>query len=154
MLSELGLGILLTSGRDVAWPPLASTGRYIGEPREVFLPGVSAITDLLRQLRPYAHALWRRRWIALATAWGLMLLGSTIVMLLPDQYESSARVYADTDSLMGPLLKGIAVQTDPTQQLALMQATLLSRPNLLKVARSVDADLAAQSDVQLEGVSG
>ena len=81
-----------------------------------------------------------------------MLLGSTIVMLLPDQYESSARVYADTDSLMGPLLKGIAVQTDPTQQLALMQATLLSRPNLLKVARSVDADLAAQSDVQLEGV--
>ena len=81
-----------------------------------------------------------------------MLLGSTVVMLLPDQYKSSARVYADTDSLMGPLLKGIAVQTDPTQQLAVMQATLLSRPNLLKVARSVDADLAAQSDVQLEGV--
>ena len=81
-----------------------------------------------------------------------MLLGSTVVMLLPDQYEFSARVYADTDSLMGPLLKGIAVQTDPTQQLAVMQATLLSRPNLLKVARSVDADLAAESDVQLEGV--
>ena len=63
------------------------------------------------------------------------------------------RVFTPTpDSLMGPLLKGIAVQTDPTQQLAVMQATLLSRPNLLKVARSVDADLAAKSDVQLEGV--
>jgi uncharacterized protein involved in exopolysaccharide biosynthesis len=59
--------------------------------------------DLLKQLRPHVRALWRRRWIALGTAWGLMLLGSTIVMLLPDQYEASARVYADTDSLMGTI---------------------------------------------------
>jgi uncharacterized protein involved in exopolysaccharide biosynthesis len=81
-----------------------------------------------------------------------MLLGSTVVMLLPDQYEASSRIYVDTDSLIGPLLKGIAIQTDPTQQLAVMQATLLSRPNLLKVARSVDADLAAQNELQLEGV--
>ena len=57
--------------------------------------------------------------------------------------KRSSRIYVDTDSLMGPLLKGIAVETDPTQQLAVMQGTLLSRPNLLKVARSVDADLAA-----------
>ena len=132
--------------------PLASTGRYIGEPPEVSLRGVRAIIDLLSQLRARGHALWRRRWIALGTAWALMLLGSTVVIWLPDQYESSSRIYVDTDSLMGPLLKGIAVQADPTQQLAVMQATLLSRPNLLKVARSVDADLAAQNEVQLEGV--
>ena len=43
-----------------------------------------------------------------------MLLGSTIVVFLPDQYEASSRVYVDTDSLMGPLLKGIAVEDDPT----------------------------------------
>src|SRR5690349_3268367 len=79
-----------------------------------------------------------------------MLLGSTVVVLLPDQYEVSARVYVDTDSLMGPLLKGIAVQDDLTQQLAVMQSTLLARPNLLKVARSVDLDLDTQNEVQLE----
>jgi uncharacterized protein involved in exopolysaccharide biosynthesis len=33
-----------------------------------------------------------------------------------------------------------------------MHATLLSRPNLLKVARSVDADLAAQNERQLQAV--
>jgi len=81
-----------------------------------------------------------------------MLLGSTVVMLMPDQYEAFSRIYVDTDSLMGPLLKGIAVETDPTQQLAVMQGTLLSRPNLLKVARSVDADLSAQNELQLEAV--
>ena len=106
----------------------------------------------LTELRIRGHALWRRRWIALGTAWALMLLGSTVVVLLPDQYEAAARVYVDTDSLMGPLLKGIAVQDDLTQQLAVMQSTLLARPNLLKVARSVDPNLDAQNEVQLESI--
>ena len=88
----------------------------------------------------------------MGTAWALMLLGSTVVVLLPDQYEAAARVYVDTDSLMGPLLKGIAVQDDLTQQLAVMQSTLLARPNLLKVARSVDPNLDAQNEVQLESI--
>ena len=107
--------------------------------------------DNLTQIRVRGHALWRRRWVALATAWGLMLLGSTIVVLLPDQYEASSRVYVDTDSLMGPLLKGIAVEDDPTQQLAIMQSTLLSRPNLTNVARAVFPGIEAGNEVKIEG---
>ena len=107
--------------------------------------------DILTQLRVRGRAIWRRRWIALATAWALMLLGSTIVVLLPDQYEASARVYVDTDSLMRPLLKGIAVEDDPTQQLAIMQSTLLSRPNLMDVARAVYPGIDAKNEVKLEG---
>jgi uncharacterized protein involved in exopolysaccharide biosynthesis len=108
------------------------------------------VLDVLREVRVRGHALWRRRWLALATAWALMLLGSTIVVLLPDQYESSARVYVDTDSLIGPLLKGIAVEDDPTQQLAIMQSTLLSRPNLTEVAKAVFPGVDA-NDFELEG---
>ena len=104
----------------------------------------------LTQLRVRAHAIWRRRWVALATAWALMLLGSTIVVFLPDQYEASSRVYVDTDSLMGPLLKGIAVEDDPTQQLAIMQSTLLSRPNLAEVARAVFPGLDANNEMMVE----
>jgi capsule polysaccharide export protein KpsE/RkpR len=81
-----------------------------------------------------------------------MLLGSAVVTWLPNQYQASSRIYVDTDSLMGPLLKGIAVQADPAQELAVMQATLLRRPNLLKVARLVDADLGAKNEMQVEGV--
>ena len=109
--------------------------------------------DTLTQLRGRGHALWRRRWIALATAWALTLLGSTIVVLLPDQYEASSRVYVDTDSLMGPLLKGIAVEDDPSQQLAIMQSTLLSRPNLMNVARAVYPDIDAKNQVEVERTS-
>ncbi len=110
------------------------------------------MTDTFAQLRMRAHAIWRRRWIALGTAWALLLLGSTVVLLLPDQYEASTRVYVDTDSLMGPLLKGIAVEDDLSQQLVVMQSTLLSRPNLIKVVHSVFPDLAGEDDIQLEDV--
>ena len=79
-----------------------------------------------------------------------MLLGSTIVVFLPDQYEASSRVYVDTDSLMGPLLKGIALEDDPTQQLAIMQSTLLSRPNLVEVARAVFPGMDAKNEVMVE----
>src|SRR5262249_45248828 len=99
------------------------------------------------ELRVRGHALGRRRWVALA---GLMLLGSTIVVSLPDQYQAAARVYVDTDSLMGPLLKGIAIEDDPTQQLAIMQSTLLSRPNLTEVARAVFPAMDASNEVDVE----
>ena len=115
------------------------------------LQRASAMIDSLTQLRVRGHALWRRRWIALATAWALMLLGSTVVLLLPDQYQAAARVYVDTDFLMGPLLKGIAVEDDPTQQLAIMESTLLSRPNLTEVARAVFPAMDASNEVEVEG---
>src|SRR6478736_2264861 len=82
-----------------------------------------------------------------------MLLGSTIVVLLPNQYESSARVYVDTDSLMGPLLKGIAVQSDLTQQLLVMQNTLLSRPNLVKVVHSIYPGVDDNNQIEIENIS-
>jgi uncharacterized protein involved in exopolysaccharide biosynthesis len=105
------------------------------------------------KLRAGAHALWRRRWIALGIAWALMLLGSTIVILLPNQYESSARVYVDTDSLMGPLLKGIAVQNDLSQQLLVMESTLLSRPNLLKLVHSIYPATDDNNQNEIENIS-
>ena len=108
--------------------------------------------ELLGQLRSRARAIWRRRWIVLLVAWVSVLAGSTFVMLMPDRYESSARIYVDTTSLMGPLLKDIAIQDDLSNQLRVMHATLLSRPNLLKVAHSVDLALEADDEEELEEI--
>ena len=102
------------------------------------------------EILPLLSAIWRRRWYALAVAWLLSLIGWTVVALLPDKYESEARVYIDTTSLLGPLLKGIAVETDLDQEVAIMQRTLLSRPNLAEVARATDLDLGATTPVEME----
>jgi polysaccharide chain length determinant protein (PEP-CTERM system associated) len=56
-------------------------------------------------------------------------------------------VYIDTDTLLGPLLKDLTVENDVQHQVPLIQRTLLSRPNLHKVAVATDLELAVRSPV-------
>ncbi len=97
--------------------------------------------EMLQELFPHLRAIWRYRWQALLAAWLVAVAGWVVVSALPDKYEANARIYVDTDSILLPLLKGLAVQTDVDQRLLVMTRTLLSRPNLEKVVREVDLDL-------------
>jgi polysaccharide chain length determinant protein (PEP-CTERM system associated) len=89
--------------------------------------------------------MWRRRWYVVATAWFVCIIGWILVATLPDRYVSSARIYVNTDTLLQPLLKGITVESDYLQQINIMTQTLLSRPNLEKVARMADLDLTTRT---------
>ncbi len=99
--------------------------------------------ELLQHVRLEVRAAWRYRWHALIMAWGVMLLGALMVFSLPNKYEASARVYADTDALTNPLLKGVAVQPDVRERLDVVTHTLLSRPNLETVADKTGLSLRA-----------
>lgn len=100
----------------------------------------------------YLNALWKRRWVVLLGAWAVAIPGWLVVAAMPSIYESSSRIYVDTSSVLQPLLRGIAVQSDLPTQVALMNQTLLSRPNLLEVARKTDYDLEATSESQMESL--
>jgi polysaccharide chain length determinant protein (PEP-CTERM system associated) len=91
----------------------------------------------------HAAALWRRRWHAIGVAWFICVVGWTVVGNWPDSYESKGRIYVDTDTMLRPLLRGLAIDTNIVNEVDLMQRTLLSRPNLLKIARMADLDLQA-----------
>lgn len=83
------------------------------------------------------RAAWRYRWHALIVAWCVMIVGAVLVFSLPNKYEANAQVYADTQALTNPLLKGVAVQPDQPdlrKRLRIITETLLSRPNLETVA--------------------
>jgi polysaccharide chain length determinant protein (PEP-CTERM system associated) len=97
--------------------------------------------SLSLQLRRYLKATWQRRWIALGAAWLVCVLGWVGIYLIPNQYESSARLYVDTDAVLTPLLKGVAAESSATGQLDILQRTLLSRPNLQKLISKTDLDL-------------
>ena len=90
----------------------------------------------------YARAAWRRRWVGVTVAWLICCIGWVGVYLVPDQFESSARLYVDGDAILTPLLKGIAAETAPPSQLEVLQRTLLSRPNLDKLISKTDLDLS------------
>ncbi len=100
----------------------------------------------------YARSLWRRRWYGIAVAWLFCLAGWTFVTFLPDLYQAKARIYVDTDSMLRPLMRGIAVDTNILSQVDLMQRTLLSRPNLQKVSHMADMDLMAHTALDQEEV--
>jgi polysaccharide chain length determinant protein (PEP-CTERM system associated) len=85
--------------------------------------------------------MWHRRWSALAIAWVVALLGWAAVYALPNRFNVKAVVYVDTSSELQPLLRGLAVETDTRDELIVMTRMLLSRENLLSVARESDMDL-------------
>jgi len=102
------------------------------------------------QVIGYARSVWRKRWVVLITAWAIAGVGWAWVYKLENRYQASARVYVDTQSLLRPLLSGLAVQPNLSQQVSMMTRTLVSRPNLEKVARMTDLDLHAKTPDQQE----
>lgn len=89
----------------------------------------------------YLRAAWRQRWIGVIIAWLVCGAGWVGVCAIPNQFESSARIYVDTDAVLTPLLRGIAADSAAPTQLEVLQRTLLSRPNLEKLISKTDLDL-------------
>ena len=104
------------------------------------------MTELIAQIIAYARGIWRYRWFIFLLAWPLSLAGWIYVSKMPDEYKAEARVYVDTQTLLRPLLRGLAVQMDLRGQIQMMTKTLLSRPNMEKVARMADLDLNTKTD--------
>lgn len=99
--------------------------------------------ELLAQLSSILRGIWHRRWIGLGVAWLTAVIGVTVAMRVPERYEASARVYVDTQTLLRPLMAGLSIQPNLDQQVALMSRTLISRPNVERLVRMADLDLAA-----------
>jgi polysaccharide chain length determinant protein (PEP-CTERM system associated) len=106
--------------------------------------------EIITQIKAHIEGMWRYRWYAVMLAVPLCLVGWIAVQLLPDQYQATARVYLDTQSVLRPLLRGLAVDSNVRSEIDLMTKTLLSRPNLEKIARMTDLDLKAKTPDQMD----
>src|SRR5688572_6904110 len=98
------------------------------------------IDEFLRHARSIARGMWQRRWVGLIIAWVVGIVASVVVMRMPDQYEASARIFVDTQSVLKPLMSGLAVQPNVDQQVMILSRTLISRPNVEKLIRMADLD--------------
>jgi len=106
--------------------------------------------EIIQQILGYLRGMWHRRWFGLAAAWLVALVSVIAIYRIPEKYEASARVYVDTESLLGPLLSGLAIRPNVEQQVALISRTLISRPNIEKLIRMADLDLGVRSGRQQE----
>jgi polysaccharide chain length determinant protein (PEP-CTERM system associated) len=96
------------------------------------------------------QGIWRYRWPALIGAWLVAAAGWAVVWKLPPVYRAEAKIQVDTDSLLRPLLTGLAIQVDLKSRLQMMTRVMLSRPNLEKLARSTDLDLSVKNAAEKE----
>ena len=109
------------------------------------------MNEQLELIRNYIRMVWRQRWLALFCAGVLCGFGWLGVLLLPNQYEVTAKIFVDTGTLLRPLLKGLAPDSNNRADNArMMRRTLLVRPNLEKVARKTDMDIQAKTPKEFE----
>lgn len=102
------------------------------------------MNEIYEQARIAVHAVWQRRWLALAVAWAICLTGWLVVAFIPNSYESRARVSIEMQSIL-PSKMGIQ-QGDRQRDIDRVRQTLTSTVNLEKVVRGTDLALQATSD--------
>lgn len=110
------------------------------------------MNEIYQLLIGYGLGIWRRRWYAIAVTWLMCGAGWAYVAGMPDRYQSSARIYVDVDTMLGPLMRGIAVQMNTFQQIDIMRRTLMSQPNIEKMILMTDLDLTVRNDQQKEAL--
>ena len=101
--------------------------------------------EIIRQATTILRGMWKHRWLGLVVAWVVGALSVVVVLRIPDKYEASARIYVDTQSILKPLMSGLAIEPNLDQQIMILSRTLISRPNVEKLVRMADLDLNIKS---------
>ena len=130
------------SAHDTRQAASATLQDYHGDPHDM--------EDFIGRMLLHARGIWKYRWFAVCLSWLVAAAGWGIVYLQPNDYQSSARVFVDTQSILKPLMASMTSLPNVQQQVAIMSRTLLSRPNLDRVVRMVDLDLDAGTPAQHE----
>lgn len=108
--------------------------------------------EILRQALTILRATWKHRHLGMIVAWVVGAIAAGVILRIPNQYEASARIYVDTQSILRPLMSGLAVQPNIEQQIMMLSRTLISRPNLEKLIRMADLDLDVKNKSQQEAL--
>jgi hypothetical protein len=93
------------------------------------------VNPLINEIWDQVTGGWRFRWLALAVAAALALVGWLVVFGLQDRYEAGTSVFVDTRTSLRPALQGLTVEQDVDAELNFVRQSLLASPSLLRVAR-------------------
>ncbi|KXB31399.1 chain length-determining protein [Dechloromonas denitrificans] len=109
--------------------------------------------EILRQALVILRATWQHRRLGMLVAWVVGAIAAGVILRIPDKYEASARIFVDTQSILKPLMSGLAVQPNVEQQVMMLSRTLISRPNVEKLIRMADLDLNLNGKAEREALT-
>lgn len=91
------------------------------------------MNEVFEELRAALHSIWHRRWIVLGVTWAVCLAGWLAVALIPNAYESKARIFVQLDDVLS---EQIGIAGGSAKAIERVRQTLTSAVNLEKVVRS------------------
>jgi len=97
--------------------------------------------DQLSEVLYFVKGIVRNKWIVTIVASIICIGGWVYVYKMPNVYESKARVHVDTRTMLRPLLRGMAVQTNVRGLVAIMKKLMFTQQNILKVAEEAGLDI-------------
>src|SRR5450755_3462714 len=92
------------------------------------------MTPEIEHVLDEVRGVWRFRWLGIAVAFAIALLGWLVVFALPDRYRASARVFVDTRTALKPALQGLISDQDVDAQINYVRQSLLAGPQLERIA--------------------
>ncbi len=107
------------------------------------------MTNIYDELRSAIYSVWHRRWLALAVAWAVCLLGWLVVAMVPNTYESKARIYIQLDDVLSEQM-GLG-HGDRKNNIDRVRQTLTSAVNLEKVIRGTPIGAGITNPKSMEG---
>jgi polysaccharide chain length determinant protein (PEP-CTERM system associated) len=89
----------------------------------------------LERILEEVRSAWRFRWVGVAAAFVVAVIGWSMVFALPDRYEGYARVFVDTRTALKPALQGLTTDQNVDAQINYVRQSLLEGPQLERIAK-------------------
>lgn len=102
------------------------------------------MNGLYDEFRVALHSIWTRRWLALAIAWAICVFGWLVIAMIPNSYQSRARLLVDVNDIL-PDAAGTSPYSNK-QQIDQIINTMTSARNMHKVAVTTGLVPAGSSD--------
>jgi polysaccharide chain length determinant protein (PEP-CTERM system associated) len=93
------------------------------------------VNEIIDKVYDEARSAWRFRWVGMAVAAVVAMVGWVVVFTLPDRYEANASVFVDSRTALRPVLQGLTMEQDVSVQLNYVRQSLLSGDRVEKIAR-------------------
>ncbi len=106
------------------------------------------MNSLFEDIRAALFSIWNRKWMALAVAWGISLLGWLFLAMIPNTYESKSRIFVQLDDALAEQLE--IGQGDRKRSVERVRQTLTSAINLEKVIRATKLGTTIDSPAKME----
>lgn len=106
------------------------------------------MNGLYDEIKIALYSVWHRRWIALAVAWLICVLGWIAVAMQPSTYESEARILVETQDIISN--QATNNNNEKRKRIERLGQTIGSDENLQKVVRGTDLGLPVVTEKEMD----